>query len=40
MKTEQCCKIWTIAADKAEYERFEYLLSKETDENGIDQAVF
>jgi len=40
MKTEQCCKIWTLAANKAEYERFEYLLSKQTDENGIDQTVF
>jgi len=40
MKNEQCCKIWTLASDKAEYERFETLLSNDSSRNTIDQEVF
>lgn len=40
MKNEQCCKIWTLSSDKAEYERFETLLSNETSRNTINQASF
>lgn len=35
MKNEQSCKIWTLSSDKAEYERFSYLLEK-SDGQGID----
>lgn len=40
MKNEQCCKIWTLSSDKAEYERFETLLSNDTSRNTINQASF
>lgn len=40
MKKEQCCKIWTLAADKAEYERFETLLSNDSSRNTINQDSF
>ena len=37
MKNEQSCQIWTLSSDKAEYERFDTLLSNETSRNTIDQ---
>ena len=40
MKNEQCCKIWTLSSDKAEYERFETLLSNNTSRNTINQDIF
>jgi len=40
MKNEQSCQIWTLAADKAEYERFVTLLSNDTSRNTIHQDVF
>lgn len=40
MKTEQSCQIWTLAADKAEYERFVTLLSNDKSRNTINQEVF
>ncbi|MBK8043930.1 MAG: hypothetical protein IPK21_15485 [Haliscomenobacter sp.] len=38
MKNEQNCQIWTLARDKAEYERFSYLLEK-PDELGLDEQT-
>ena len=40
MKNEQSCQIWTLASNKAEYERFEHLLSNNTTRNAIDQSAF
>lgn len=40
MKNEQSCQIWTLAADKAEYERFVTLLSNDKSRNTINQDVF
>ena len=40
MKNEQNCQIWTLAKDKAEYERFVTLLSNDKSRNTIDQEVF
>ena len=40
MKNEQRCQIWSLASDKAEYERFEHLLSTNTTRNAIDQSAF
>lgn len=40
MKNEQCCKIWTLSSDKAEYERFVTLLSNDTSRNTINQEIF
>ena len=40
MKNEQSCQIWSLASDKAEYERFEHLLSTNTTRNAIDQSAF
>lgn len=38
MKDGQSCKIWTLSGDKAEYERFSYLLKK-PDEHGINSEA-
>ncbi len=35
MKMEQSCKIWTLSANKAEYDRFSYLLEKPGESGGI-----
>ena len=40
MKNEQSCKIWTLAQDKSEYERFVTLLSNDKSRNSIDQNLF
>ena len=40
MKNEQSCQIWKLSSDKAEYERFEHLLSNDSSKNAIDRTVF
>ena len=40
METEQNLQLWKLSADKKEYDRLFYLLSKGKDANGIDSDVF
>ena len=40
MKTEQHTQIWTLASDKAEYERFDTLLSNDKSRNTVNQDAF
>ena len=39
MKNEKSLQMWYLSADKKEYDRFEYLLSKHGDTNGIIASV-
>lgn len=40
MKNEKSLQIWKLSADKKEYSRFEYLLSKHADTNGLNPSDF
>ena len=40
MKNEKSLQIWKLSTDKKEYDRFEYLLSKHQDTNGINPSDF
>ena len=40
MKNKKSLQIWKLSADKKEYDRFEYLLSKHKDTNGINPSDF
>lgn len=40
MKNEKSLQVWKLSSDKKEYDRFEYLLSKHADTNGIQSSDF